>query len=146
MSLSELIVEARQSGEWNRFIDAVPYMRFLGVSVEERDGRLIGKMQYADHLIGNASIPALHGGSLGGLLESAAQFELLYRAESVVLPKTITFTIDYLRPGRPVDVWVSAKIVRRGRRVSSVDAWAWQDDEKAPIATAKLHALVMANR
>ena len=62
---------------------------------------LITTMRYADHLIGNPALPALHGGTLGALLESAAIFELLWRAETIVLPKTITLTVDYLRSGAP---------------------------------------------
>ena len=80
MSTVELVEEARRSRDWNSFVQAIPYMRFLNVSVEERDGQLVGRMGYADHLVGNPTIPALHGGTLGAMLEAAAQFELLYRA------------------------------------------------------------------
>ena len=143
MSTIALIEEARRSRDWNRFVEAIPHMRFLGVSVEETGGRLVGRMKYADHLVGNPTIPALHGGTLGAMLEAAAQFELLYRAETVALPKTITITVDYLRSGRALDTFVRAHIVRQGRRVTTVQSVAWQEDEAKPIATATVHLLIL---
>jgi acyl-coenzyme A thioesterase PaaI-like protein len=36
------------------------------------------------------------------------------------LPKTIDFTVDYLRSGRPRDAYGRARITRLGRRYASV--------------------------
>lgn len=143
MSVVDAIEQARQSGDFNAFVQAVPYARFLGISVEERAGALYGRMKFADHLVGNPTLPALHGGTLAALLELAAQFELIYRHESVVLPKTVTLTVDYLRSAKPKDTLVQARIVRQGRRVSTVHAQAWQDDETQPVATATLQLLIL---
>jgi uncharacterized protein (TIGR00369 family) len=134
---------ARRTGDFNHFVDFIPYMKFLGVRVESKDGQLVGKMPARDDLIGNPSIPALHGGTLGALLESSAQFELLYRAETVVLPKTVTITIDYLRSGKKQDTFAKATIVKQGRRVTTVHAKAWQEDENQPIATATIILLIL---
>ena len=134
---------ARATGDWAPVVQAVPFMTFLGVSLETTGGKLVGKMKFSQTLIGNPTIPALHGGTLGALLEAAAQFELLYRAQTVVLPKTITLTIDYRRSGRPVDTFVAASIVRQGRRVTTVQATAWQEDPAKPIAGATLQMLIM---
>ena len=91
MTIVEQVARARASGDWNAMIASVPYARFLGVTLEERDGCLIGRMKFADHLVGNPTLPALHGGTLGALLELAAQFELMYRAQTLMLPKTTIF-------------------------------------------------------
>lgn len=143
-TLLEQLRQARDSGDFSALVAAVPYARFLGVTLETRGGELVGRMRYGDHLVGNPTVPALHGGTLGALLELAAQFELLYRADSVLVPKTITLTIDYLRSAKPVDTWVRAKVVRHGRRVATVHAAAWQDDEARPVATANVTMLVKA--
>jgi uncharacterized protein (TIGR00369 family) len=135
--------DARKSGDWNHFVDDIPYMKFLGVRVESKNGQLVGKMPARDDLIGNPSVPALHGGTLGALLESSAVFELLYRAETVVLPKTVTITIDYLRSGKPQDTFVRSTIVKQGRRVTTVQAKAWQEDENKPVATATIILLIV---
>ena len=139
------IEQARSSGDWNPLVQSVPYARFLGMTLDTHEGRLVGKMTFSEHLIGNPTLPALHGGTLGSLLESAAQFELLYRAETIVLPKTITLTIDYRRSGKPADTFVAANIVRQGRRVATVQAHAWQDDPARPIAAATLQLLILGS-
>jgi uncharacterized protein (TIGR00369 family) len=115
----------------------IPYLKLLGMRLEVRDGRRVGVMAFADHLVGNPTIPALHGGTLGGLLESIAHFELMAQTdEKAKLPKTITLTIDYLRSGKPRDTYAVAKIVKAGRRVTTLQATAFQEDESQPIATA----------
>jgi acyl-coenzyme A thioesterase PaaI-like protein len=139
------IEQARSTGNWNQLVQGVPYARFLGLVLDTQDGRLVGRMQFSEHLIGNPTIPALHGGTLGAALEFAAQFELLYRAETVVMPKTITLTIDYRRSGKPVDTFVAANIVRQGRRVTTVQASAWQEDPARPIASATLQMLILGS-
>lgn len=143
MSLVDVIAAAKQDGDPQRLIAAIPYAGFLGLAARVENGELISTMRYADHLIGNPTIPALHGGTLGALLESAAIFELLWASETVVLPKTITFTVDYLRSGGPVDTHARGIVTRHGRRVANVRVEAWQDDRSRPIATAHAHFLVM---
>jgi uncharacterized protein (TIGR00369 family) len=143
--MAALVATARATGTWELVLQAVPYFRFLGVSLERVEGRLRARMRFSDHLVGNPTLPALHGGTLGALLEVAAQCEVLDRAESEVLPKTITVTVDYLRSGKPVDTFAVAEVVRRGRRVATVQARAFQDDPQTPIALATVHLLVRSD-
>jgi acyl-coenzyme A thioesterase PaaI-like protein len=143
VTLVERLAEAKRSGDYQALFDVVPYSRFLGLGARIENDELITTMKYADHLIGNPTLPALHGGTLGALLESAAIFELLWRAETVVLPKTITLTVDYLRSGAPADTHASSIVTRHGRRVANVRATAWQADRAAPVATAHAIFLVM---
>ncbi|MBA3500895.1 MAG: PaaI family thioesterase [Deltaproteobacteria bacterium] len=122
-------------------MDAIPYAQFLGLSGGMVEGELVTTMRYGAHLIGNPALPALHGGTLGALLESAAIFEMLWRAETIVLPKTITITVDYLRSGAPVDTHARGIVTRHGRRVTNVRMEAWQTDRGTPVATA--HAIFL---
>jgi len=145
-SLIERLDAARRASDYQAFVDTVPYARFLGLTAGERDGELITTMRFGDHQIGNPALPALHGGTLGALLESAAIFELLWRAETLVLPKTITLTVDYLRPGAPVDTHARGIVTRQGRRVTNVRMEAWQGDRATPVATAHAVFLVMRDR
>ena len=50
--------------------------------------------------------------------------------------ETVTLTVQYLRSGKPVDTFVVAKVLKSGRRVSTVFVSAFQEDEAHPIATA----------
>ena len=143
MSLIETLAEARRNNDYQAFIDAVPYARFLGLTAGLVGDELITTMRFGDHLVGNPALPALHGGTLGALLESAAIFELLWRAETIVLPKTITLTVDYLRSGAPVDTHARGIVTRQGRRVTNVRMEAWQGDRGTPVATAHAIFLVM---
>lgn len=137
MNVHALISGALAKGEYAALIDAIPYLRFLGMKAEKQGARVVGIMPFAPHLIGNPTIPALHGGTLGGLLESMAHLEcLVARPESQKLPKTITLTVDYLRSGKPRDTFVTARVVKAGRRVTTLHVTAFQEDEQQPIATA----------
>jgi uncharacterized protein (TIGR00369 family) len=142
-TLLERLTAAKAAQDYQGLIDVVPYARFLGLTAEMQGDELVTTMRYGGHLIGNPSLPALHGGTLGALLESAAIFQLLWRAETIVLPKTITLTVDYLRSGAPVDTHARGTITRQGRRVTNVRMEAWQADRTAPVATAHAIFLVM---
>ena len=142
-TLIDRIAAAKAAQDYQGLIDLVPYATFLGLTAAMQGDELITTMRYGAHLIGNRSLPALHGGTLGALLESAAIFELLYRAETVVLPKTITLTVDYLRSGAAVDTHARGVVTRQGRRVTNVRMEAWQADRSAPVATAHAIFLVM---
>ena len=138
----EYLAALRKSGRFDLLIEAIPYARHLGLSVEMQDGDPVTKMSASDSLIGNPVLPALHGGTVGALLESAAIFKLLWEIESVAVPKTFNITVDYLRAARVVDTYARASITKHGRRVANVQVRAWQGDEQKPIAAAHAHFLL----
>jgi uncharacterized protein (TIGR00369 family) len=123
-------------------LDRLPYARFLGLTTETDGDRLTVTMPFADRLIGNPVLPALHGGSTAALLEltAVAQVAALYPA--LRLPRPINVSVAYLRSGRPVDVHARARINKAGRRVAHVLAQAWQEDEAQPIAEMTAHFLL----
>lgn len=138
----ERVRAARQASDPSRLIERIPYAAFLDLQVALEDGELIASMRFSDHLIGDSSIPALHGGTLGALLESSAIFTLLWAEHGPRLPKTINLTVDYLRSGRARDTFAAATIEKHGRRIANVRAVAWQEDRERPIASALAHFLV----
>ncbi len=122
---------------------AIPYAEFMGIRVERVDGDVRGRLRYADHLIGNPTIPALHGGTLGALLEMTAVCKLLYESQVAVYPRIVTITVQYLRSARAVETFARSVITKQGRRVVNVRSEAWQDDPTRPVATADAHFLVV---
>ncbi len=138
----EYIAAVRAQGDLTPLLAAMPYAQFMGFSVAVEGDDLITSMRYGPHLVGNPSLPALHGGTLGALLEAAAAFKLVWASETVVLPKTITITIEYTRPARPVDTHARAIITRQGRRVASLRVEAYQDERDNPVASANVHFLI----
>ena len=134
--IADILRQVRQTGDYRLLTEAIPYTRFLGIGVENTTGEVLCRMRYAPMLIGNSSIPALHGGTLGALLESAAIFELLLRTQEERVPKIISITVDFLRSGKPQDTLAKATITRLGRRVANLQVQAWQEDRGRPIASA----------
>jgi uncharacterized protein (TIGR00369 family) len=124
-----------------RFL-AVPFAKYLGIDLELRGDELTLVMPYREELIGNIMLPALHGGTLGALLELAAVATLSVRQRQAHLPKTIDINIDYLRSGRPVSTFARATVKRLGRRIASVHAEAWQHERADPIAALNGHFLL----
>ena len=141
-ALTALVRRARETGEYGPLTEMIPYARFLGLQLrKEPGGERVCHMPFQPMLIGNSMLPALHGGTLGALLESAAIFELMAQSESDRVPKIISLTVDYLRSGRAQDTYARAIITRAGRRVANVRVEAWQEDVTKPVATA--HALFL---
>ena len=105
-------------------------------------------------------LPALHGGAIGAFLEITAIMELAWaqvwermegggpaaaRIEAgdfPPLPRTIDFTVDYLRSGLPRDAYARARVNRMGRRYASVHVEAWQDNRARLFAQATGHFLM----
>ncbi|MFN3931834.1 MAG: PaaI family thioesterase [Brevundimonas sp.] len=123
-------------------LDTLPYARFLGLTSDQDGDRLTVTMPFADRLIGNPMLPALHGGATAALLELTAVAQVALSYPRLRLPRPINVTVAYLRPGRPVDVYARARISKAGRRVAHVLAEAWQEDEAQPIASLTAHFLV----
>jgi uncharacterized protein (TIGR00369 family) len=117
-------------------VATTPYTKYLGIALERDGDEYICRLPYRPDLIGNPLLPALHGGAIGALLESAAIFHLIATAEAATIPKTINLSIDYLRPGRPLDTFARGVATRQGRRVANVRVEAWQESRDRPIAAA----------
>ena len=121
---------------------ASPYVKRLGVRYDGHGDELTCILPYVDTLVGNPLIPALHGGAIGAFMEITASAGLMVASELAALPKPIDVAVDYLRPGRPSDVYARATITRQGARVANVRVEAWQERRAAPIATLNGHFLV----
>ena len=142
--LRALLAEVRTRRDPDRLLAFIPYLRFLGMRVHMRDGDLIGELPGSQQLIGNPVLPALHGGTVGALLESTAILKLLLESETAGVPKTITLTVDYLRSSKVVPTSARATITRLGRRVANLQIHAWQEREDRPVAVAHAHFLLQS--
>lgn len=142
----------------------IPYISFLGVHFERRGDEVTGRLAYSDDLIGNPMLPALHGGATGAFLEITAITSLAWIASLDKLesggeaaqaiadgqyppnPKTVDFSLDYLRSGKPQDAYARATILRRGRRIANVRVEAWQEERTKPFIAAHGHFLLPQER
>jgi len=123
-------------------LNHIPYARFLNLQTVISGDEVTVIMPFADRLIGNPMLPALHGGSTAALLEMAALAQVSLSFPGPRLPRPINVTVAYLRTGRPIDVFARARINRAGRRVAHVQAEAWQEARHEPIASLTAHFLL----
>lgn len=149
------VIKHRRDEALKTLVGAVPYIQFLGVEFDRRGDELTAILPYQDMLIGNPMIPALHGGATSAFMEITAVIGLSWSmlwhhiedgvkdAEIMPrLPKTIDFTVDYLRSGLPRDAYARAFVNRSGRRYASVHVEAWQDNRQRIYAQATGHFLM----
>ena len=108
---------------------ALPYAAYLGLQSDD-SGALW--LPFRADLVGNYHIGALHGGVLAAALECAALLWL--RRQGAAGPRTIDFTVDYLRPAVSRDLHLAVTPIRIGRAVATVRVEAWQTDPGRPVA------------
>ncbi|MCV2446499.1 PaaI family thioesterase [Paracoccus sp. DMF] len=153
-------IKSRRNNALNALVGSVPYIRWLGIVFDRRGDELTAVLPFDEKLIGNPMLPAIHGGVTAAFLEVAAIVELTWTQiwedmeqgriapdaavpESLPrLPKTIDFTVDYLRSGLPRDAYARARVVRSGRRYASVHVEGWQDHRQKLFAQATGHFLM----
>ena len=161
MKKPELVtqVKRRRDLALNVIVNQVPYINFLGVTFDRHGDELTATMRFHGNLIGNPELPALHGGATAAFLEITAIVGLAWtslwdeieterlnveslQTGELQLPKTIDFTVDYLRSGLPRDAYARAKVNRSGRRYASVHVEGWQDNRDRLFAQASGHFLM----
>jgi len=156
------LIKQRRDTALAKLVSGVPYIAWLGIEFERKGDELTATLPFADKLIGNPMLPAIHGGVTAAFLEATATMELAWQLiweeveskrldpEDITpetmprLPKTIDFTVDYLRPGLPRDAYARARVVRSGRRYASVQVETWQDNRDKLFAAATGHFLMPA--
>jgi len=154
------VIKQRRDGALSALVGGVPYIGYLGIRFDRRGDELTALLPFDEKLIGNARLPAIHGGVTAAFLEVTAIIELSWsllwedieqgRIDPAALapdtlprlPKTIDFTVDYMRSGLPRDAYARARVARSGRRYASVQVEAWQDNRARPFAQAVGHFLM----
>lgn len=142
MDLHSLMTQAREERNFQSLIEAVPYARLIGMNCMNLGEELVFVLPENEDNIGNPTLPAIHGGVIGGFLENAAIFHVLGKIETDRMPKVVDFSLDYLRPGRFQDTFATCEVVRQGRKVVNVSVSAWQLRRDEPIANARTHLLL----
>ncbi len=140
--LSDIVKTAMQANDINAIVEHIPYAKLIGMEVLTLGQELIYKLPAKESNIGNPTLPALHGGVIGGFLENAAIVHMLATLQLDQLPKVVDFSLDYLRAGRFEDTFCICSVARQGRRVANVGVSAWQQKRSEPIAVARCHLLL----
>ena len=107
----------------------VPFNKLLGIKGESVEvGRTVLVLPVRPEHVGDPRRPALHGGVLSTLIDTAggvAAWTALGPEESV---STVDLTVDYLEPaGLGEPLLAAAQLVRKGNRVCHVRIAVTQD-------------------
>ena len=147
---------SRQEPDARRFVDRlaneIPYLQFLGIGFDCHGDELTAVLPFDWKHVGNPDPAALHGGATAAFMEVTALAELCWKAgigtcedepdRLVRMPKTISFSIEYLRPGLCTETFARARVNRAGRRYASVNVECWQETRSRLISQATGHFLM----
>ena len=104
-----------------RFMEeTIPYNRFLGVRcLHLVPGECVLEVPWRDELIGDPGRPAVHGGVISMMLDTAGGAAVFSRFDSPAdRCSTVDLRVDYLRPGPKDALRCYAQVVRLGNRVA----------------------------
>jgi len=122
-----------------------PYAETLGLRLAGRDGGApVLAMPFGEGVIGRPGF--LHGGAIAGMLEMAAIMALHAEFDDQSDKprfKPVNITVDFMRGGRDHETRAVGIVQRIGTRIANVEAIAWQDDRKRPIAAARMTIRVL---
>ena len=113
---------------------------YLGIQVAElRRGFCRLEIPFRKELVGDPGRPALHGGVLSSLVDSAgggAAMSMMDSPNDRV--STIDLRVDYLRPANLETVVAEATVSRMGNKVACVDVACFHpDDAQRLLVTGK---------
>ncbi len=120
--------------------EMIPFNRYVGVrAAEVRKGFVRLEVPFRPELVGDPLRPALHGGVLSTLADTAGGAAVWVSIEDTrARVSTIDLRVDYIRPARLVTVVAEATVVRIGNRVGVADVRLFHPDAEAEtIATGK---------
>lgn len=142
MSLQEALVKCKETNNFDLLINEVPYAKTIGIQCFSAGDEVTFHLPARESNIGNPTLPAIHGGVLGGFIEHSAILYVLLFMEKPKFPKIIDLSIDYLSAGHYRDSYAECKILRMGRRLANVAVTVWQTKKTEPICTARAHLLL----
>ncbi|MEX2475394.1 PaaI family thioesterase [Marinobacter sp.] len=142
MTDPEILRYTRETGNFSRLLESVPYARFIGLECERFGDDLIFRLPKKEENLGNPILPAIHGGVIGGFMEMSAAIYLMMSQDSLRMPRIVDFSLDYLRAGLNRETYAECRLTRQGNRVANIMVSAWQKSRSQPIATARAHFLL----
>ena len=105
----------------------------LGLEVlEHEDGRAVVVLDADDRHLNPYG--AVHGGAIATLVDVAMGGAVA--AAGAEAPVTIEMKVTYLEPGQPGQLRAEAKVRKRGKRITIVEAEVTQGDDLVALALA----------
>ncbi len=142
MKLQTILDQCRKINDFDTLVQAVPYAKTIGMSCMKAGEEVIFTLPANENNIGNPTLPAIHGGVLGGFIEQAAILHILMLMDTPRFPKVVDLSIDYLSAGLFRDSFAECTVLRMGRRIANISVVVWQSKKEEPVATARAHLLL----
>jgi uncharacterized protein (TIGR00369 family) len=116
----------------------IPFNAFLGIRVKEiRSGRVKLILPFRKEWIGDVSRPAIHGGVISTLADTAGGAAAWTKLSDGDRLSTVDLLVDYLVPGKLADLTADAIVVRIGNSVAVTQIVVSQGPRNEAVARAR---------
>lgn len=121
-----------------QFIEAIPHARALGMSLDDLSaGSAVITLPWNPDLVGDPRSGVIHGGVISALMDTCSAAAVVAHPEGPAMTATIDLRIDYMRSATPRQgIKARAECYHVTRSVAFVRAWAMDEDESRPVASA----------
>ena len=110
-------------------LENVPFAKLLGIEIDSIEpGHALLSMEIKEELKRNGGIA--HGGAIATLIDSAMAMAIVPLLAEGEHTTTVDLTIHYMRPLSHGTARASARVVRAGRRIITVSAELFDENEK----------------
>ena len=110
-------------------LSANPFNNWMGMEIQDlTEEELIVTIKWRDEMISNPKARYTHGGILGAMIDTVADFAI---AAKVGIPvPTVDLRVDYHRAAAPGDLKCVARVIRLGGTNSVAEGYVYDGDEK----------------
>lgn len=128
----------RRASIARQFIEAIPHARALGMRLDQLgEGRAAISMPWHPDLVGDPRSGVIHGGVISTLMDTCSGAAVMSHPKGAKVTATIDLRIDYMRGATPRQaIRARAECYHVTRSVAFVRAWAMDDDDDRPVASA----------
>lgn len=110
------------------FEENIAFDRYLGIKMADlKPGWARIHLPFRPELLGDPIRPALHGGVLSTLVDVAAGAAALTTLPYGSKCSTVDLRVDYLLPGRALDIWAEGTVLRSGNSVAVINVEVTQE-------------------
>lgn len=120
--------------------ELMPYSKAINLKIgTDSENKRLYCLPFSPEHIGDYILMALHGGLIGGFLQSCINLHMMEQLNLSLPARMIDYSTDYLLSGRPEDSYAQCQIMHTGKRISQVTVTMWQNQIEKPIAFARAH-------
>jgi uncharacterized protein (TIGR00369 family) len=110
-------------------LSANPFNNWMGMEIQDlTEDELSVTIKWRDEMISNPKARYTHGGILGAMIDTVADFAI---AAKVGIPvPTVDLRVDYHRAAAPGDLKCVARVIRLGGTNSVAEGYVYDGDDK----------------